>query len=179
MLYVFGFEKLCVAISDLFFLDPAPDPGQGDGPERGVRLEIRLLELGASEGSIYAARPINIGRALWRGDLLETVDGPYGSFDRTHQHLAFKGWEPGHRMYDGALSDDPLGFLTKALSDPQSLLVHAEFEPNDIGEGDFEALRASVPEIMDVIDRTLKRIFAGELAVAPTGEITHARIGWL
>jgi len=179
MLYVFGFEKLCVAISDLYFLDPAPDPGQGEGPERGVRLEIRLLELGSSTGSIYAARPINLGRALWRGDLLESIGGPYGSFDRTHHHLAFKNWEPGHRMYDEALSANPLGFLTKALLDPQTLLVHAEYEPNDIGEHDFENLRASVPEIMDVIDRTLQRIFAGELAVAPAGEVTQARIGWL
>jgi hypothetical protein len=41
MFYVFGFERVGVVMSDLYFVDPAPLPGQ-EGAERGVRLEVRL-----------------------------------------------------------------------------------------------------------------------------------------
>ena len=179
MLYVFGFEKIGVVISDLYFLDPYPDPGQGDGAERGVRLEIRLLEQGTVEGTIYASRPIAIGRPLWRGDLLETVDGPFGSFDRTHHHVAMDGYEPDKRVFDESLSSDPLGFLRDALSDLPKLLSQAKYEPEEIGPHDAEQLRAAVPEIVGVVDSLLKRIYAGELAQAPVGEVEEARLSWL
>ena len=42
MLYVFGFESIGVVVSDLYFVDPDPGPGQ-EGAERGVRLEVRML----------------------------------------------------------------------------------------------------------------------------------------
>ena len=96
MLYMFGFQHIGVVVSDLYFVDPEPDEGQ-EGAERGVRLEVRLLEAGSVDGSIYAARPISVARPVWRADLLETADGPPGSLDRTHHHPAFRGWEPGSR----------------------------------------------------------------------------------
>ena len=43
VLYMFGFERIGVLVSDLFFVDPAPGAGQ-EGAERGVRLEVRMLE---------------------------------------------------------------------------------------------------------------------------------------
>ena len=88
MLYAFGFEHIGVVVSDLYFLDPHPSPGQ-EGAERGVRLEVRMLDRGALKGSIYSAQPIGIDRPIWRADLLESVAGPFGSFDRTHHHPAF------------------------------------------------------------------------------------------
>lgn len=179
MLYVFGFETIGVVISDLYFLDPEPEPGQGEGPERGVRLEIRFLEQGAVDGSVYASRPITIGRPLWRGDLLESVDGPVGSFDRTHHHLAFRGWEPGRRMYDKSLSANPIEFLRNALSEPRSLLSQSEFDPEQIAERDFDELRSVVPEIIAAVERLLERVRAGELAQAPSGSYAEARVGWL
>ena len=57
MLYVFGFERTGVAVGDLYFVDPDPPPGQ-EGAERGVRLEVRLLEHGPLPGSPYSGRPI-------------------------------------------------------------------------------------------------------------------------
>jgi hypothetical protein len=179
MLYVFGFEKIGVVVSDLYFLDPFPDPGQGDGAERGVRLEIRLLEQGTVDGTIYASRPITIGRPLWRGDLLETVEGPMGSFDRTHHHVAMVGWEPDKRVFDERLSADPLGFLKDALSDLPSLLSQAIYTEDEIGAHDVEDLRASVPEIVDIVASLLRRIYDGELAQAPEGDVTEARLSWL
>ncbi|WP_199846701.1 hypothetical protein [Streptomyces sp. CB01201] len=64
MLYAFGFEQLGVVVSDLYFVDPDPLPGQ-ETAERGVRLELRIFEPGELTGTIYAARPISIGRPLW------------------------------------------------------------------------------------------------------------------
>ena len=45
MLYAFGFDRIGVVVGDLYFVNPDPAPGQ-EGPERGVRLEVRLLERG-------------------------------------------------------------------------------------------------------------------------------------
>ncbi|MGW7478684.1 hypothetical protein ACWGH8_08910 [Nonomuraea muscovyensis] len=103
MLYLFGFERIGVAVSDLYFVDPRPAEGQ-EGAERGVRLEVRRLEPGELKGSVYSARPINVDRPLWRVDLLESVSGPPGSFDRTHHHPRVKGWEPGGRVFDEGLT---------------------------------------------------------------------------
>src|SRR5207249_1828308 len=113
---VFGFESIGVVVSDLYFLDPHPGAGQ-EGAERGVRLEVRMLERGELRGSIYSARPIVVDRPIWRGDLLESVAGPYGSFDRTHHHPAFRGWEPGRRNFVDELSAEPLEWVAKRLSD--------------------------------------------------------------
>jgi hypothetical protein len=75
MLYAFGFERVGVVAGDLYFKDPHPAKGQ-EGAEHGVRVELRVLERGALKGSIYSAQPIEVGRPIWRADLLETVDGP-------------------------------------------------------------------------------------------------------
>src|SRR5260221_13101641 len=99
MLYAFAFERIGVVVGDLSFLDPAPAPGQ-EGAERGVRLEVRTFERPPVRGSVYAAQPIEVARPIWRADLLESVDGPVGSFDRTHHHPRFNGWEPGARVFD-------------------------------------------------------------------------------
>lgn len=65
MLYTFGFERIGILVGDLYFVDPKPAKGQ-EGPEHGVRLELRVLERGELKGSIYSAQPIVIGRPVWR-----------------------------------------------------------------------------------------------------------------
>ncbi len=107
------------------------------------------------------------------------MEGPFGSFDRTHHHVAMDGYEPDKRVFDELLSKDPLGFLLDAFSDLTTLLVHAKYEPEEIGANDAEQLRAAAPEIVAVVDSLLKRIYAGELAQAPEGEIEEARVSWL
>jgi len=59
MLQVFGFDRVGVVIGDIYFIDPNPKKGQ-EGPERGVRLELRILRAGDLTGSVYSARPITI-----------------------------------------------------------------------------------------------------------------------
>ena len=179
MLYAFGFEHIGVVVSDLYFADPNPSVGQ-EGPERGVRLEVRMLERGALKGSIYSAQPIGVDRPIWRADLLESVSGPAGSFDRTHHHPAFNGWEPGRRHFVPELSADPLGWVGARLSDLPTLLVEAEVDPATVSADDGEALRQAVPEILEAAQRLLDRVHAGELARAPdAGSLDSARAGWL
>ena len=93
MLNVFGFDRVGIVLADLYFLDPNPGQGQ-EGAERGVRIELRRLVAGEVQGSIYAARPIGLEAPIWRVDMLESVDGPVGSFDRTHHHPRCTDWEP-------------------------------------------------------------------------------------
>jgi len=91
MFYAFGFERVGVLVSDLYILDPDPDPGQ-EGAEHGVRLELRILERGALKGSIYSAQPIEVGQPLWRVDFLESVAGQLGNPPRD---TALAGAAPG------------------------------------------------------------------------------------
>ena len=179
MLYAFGFERVGVVVGDLYFDNPRAARGQ-EGAEHGVRLELRMLERGALKGSAYSARPIEIGQPVWRADLLESVDGPAGSFDRTHCHPAFDGWNPGRRVYVSEMSADPFGWLGGSLADLDSLLASAGFPADAAGPGDAESLRAAAPEIVDVTRRLLGRVQDGELGRPPQGQDTDIiRTGWL
>jgi hypothetical protein len=181
VLYAFCFERVGVLVGDLYFVDPTPAEGQ-EGAERGVRLEVRLVERPPLPGSVYSAQPIAIDEPIWRVDLLETVDGPYGSFNRTHHHPRFRDWEPSHRNFDEALSADPLTWVGKQLGDLDALVASTGIDPSAVDPDDARQLRDAVPEILDRVRVILDRIEAGELATAPTkptppGEATRG--GWL
>jgi hypothetical protein len=179
VLYVFGFERFGVLVSDLYFVDPRPLRGQ-ESAERGVRLEVRLLEPGELKGSIYSARPIQAGRPVWRADLLESADGPPGTLDRAHHHPAFRDWEPGRRVFDPELSADPVAWVGEQLADLESLVERAGLPGGDAVAADAQSLRDCLPEITDTVSRLLRRVYAGELAVAPGGEPAEfARVSWL
>ena len=181
MLYLFGFESIGVVVSDLYFVDPEPGPGQ-EGAERGVRLEVRMLERGELRGSIYSAQPIAVGRPIWRGDLLESVAGPPGSHDRTHHHPRFTGWEPGYRNFVEELSADPLGWVAKRLEDLDGLLAEGGVSPSEIDPRDGDSLRAAVPEIVESVRKLLQGVRSGEMAKPPAEsaeEVVSARVGWL
>jgi hypothetical protein len=183
VLYVFGFERTGVAVGDLYFVDPDPPPGQ-EGAERGVRLEVRLLEAGPLPGSAYSARPVAMARPIWRADLLESADGPPGSFDRTHYHPALQGWEPGRRVFDRDLSAHPVEWVGARLAGLETLLAEAGVASDPADAGDAEALRGCLAEVMGAVSRLLERVWRGELARPPggaerAGELTSARVGWL
>ncbi|MHB1444474.1 MAG: hypothetical protein ACYCTI_07835 [Acidimicrobiales bacterium] len=179
MLYVFGFDRVGVAVSELYFVDPRPSPGQ-EGAEHGVRLEVRLIQAGQADGSIYAARPIEVGRPIWRADLLESVEGPPASFDRTHHHPRFRGWEPGRRQFEEEMSADPISWVGTRLSDLQALLEGAGVDASEVSDTDADQLRAAVPDILSAIQRLLDGVHAGQLAAAPAGGTPDsARDSWL
>jgi hypothetical protein len=185
MLYVFGFERVGVVVGDLYFVDPAPGKGQ-EGAEHGVRLELRLLKRGPLKGSIYSAQPIEVREPVWRADFLESVDGEPGSFDRTHHHPVFRGWDPTKRVFVRELSADPLGWLAGKLADLDRLLAEAGFPADTAGPDDAADLRAAAPEIVDATRRLLEKVRAGELGKPPRVEVPVAdgepalvRSGWL
>lgn len=179
MLYAFGFERIGVLVGDLYFVDPRPAPGQ-EGAEHGVRLEVRMLDPGELVGSVYSARPIEVGRPVWRADLLESVDGPPGSLNRAHHHPRFDGWEPGRRVFDARLSADPVGWVGEQLSDLGALLERAGVAQDESLAVDAAGVRGCVREIMAAVRGLLDRVNAGELAAAPAGdEPSSARVSWL
>jgi hypothetical protein len=178
MLLAWGFEKVSVVAGDLYFLDPDPEPGQ-EGAERGVRLEVRLLDRPALTGSIYAAQPIVIDRPVWRADLLETITGAPGSHDRTHHHPVMRGWEPGRRSYEQAMSDNPIGWVEKQLSDLPQLMARSGIDAELVGPDDAEDMAKAAPSICRAVVDLLARVRAGELAAGPDEPAAAARVSWL
>ena len=179
MLQVFGFDRIGVVLGDMYFIDPAPAKGQ-EGPERGVRLEVRMLEPGEPAGSIYSARPISITEPIWRADLLESADGPPGSLNRAHHHPNMSGWEPGRRVFDRDLSSDPVGFVGAILSDLEALLKRADIEIDAVLAADARSLRDAVPAVQQSLTSMLDQVKAGQLGTAPDGDdLTSARVSWL
>ena len=179
MLQVFGFDRIGVAVGDLYFIDPAPAKGQ-EGPEHGVRVEVRMLEPGELSGSIYSARPISIAEPIWRADLLESTDGVPGSLNRAHHHPNMRDWEPGKRVFDRDLSSDAVGFVGAMLSDLEGLLGRAGVEVDAALAADARSLRGAVPEVQRAVATMLDQVKAGQLGTAPDGDdLTSARVSWL
>jgi hypothetical protein len=180
MLQAFAFEKVGVVVGDIYFLDPNPRPGQ-EGPEHGVRLEVRAFDRGELKGSIYSAMPIEVGRPIWRLDLLESVDGKPGSFNRTHHHPTFTAeWNPSARVFDRGLSADPLGWLGQQLEDLPGILDRAGLPQDAADPSDAASLREMAPAIVNVAGLMLEKVRAGQLGLAPAGEGPDGiRNGWL
>jgi hypothetical protein len=169
VLYAFGFERVGVVVGDLYFVDPNPREGQ-EGAEHGVRLELRVLDRGELKGTIYSAQPIEVGQPIWRADLLESVTGRPGSFDRTHHHPRFTGWNPGRRVFAEELSADPFGWLGSQLADLDALLASAGVPAEVAGPSDAEDLRRAAGEIVDAARRLLDKVWVGELGNPPDGQ---------
>jgi len=177
VLHVVGFETTGVVFGDLSFLDPDPLPGQ-EGLERGVRLEVRLLVREALRGSRYSAQPISVAEPIWRVDLLESVDGVPGSLDRAHHHPVIAGWEVGPRVFDAALSADPLGWVGARLSDLDRLVEQSGVDPARVDRGDAPRLRQAVPDILQALERLLDQVRGEPAPPVPVGA-GELRRGWL
>jgi hypothetical protein len=178
MFAAFGFETLGVVVGDMFFVDPAPDEGQ-ETPERGVRLELRLVDRAEPHGSIYAGVPISFTRPVWRVDLFGSTESPPGTLDRAHHHPRFQGWEPSSRNFVPELSADPVSWLAGELADPNALLTRAGVDSNAISEADKTGLAAAAPDIVAAVARMLDGVKSGALAPAPAEPVAAARTGWL
>jgi hypothetical protein len=179
MLQAFVFERVGVVVGDIYFLDPNPHPGQ-EGAEHGVRLELRVFDRGDLKGTIYSAMPIEVGRPIWRVDLLEAVDGKPGSFNRTHHHPKFNGWDPAPRQFLRELSSDPLGWLGGQLADLPAVLDRAGVAPEVADPSDAASLRDVAPAIVGVTRMMLDKVQAGELGLPPAADaVDSIRNGWL
>jgi hypothetical protein len=178
MLQLFGFDRIGVVLGDIYFIDPNPAKGQ-EGPERGVRIEVRMLARGELTGSLYSSRPITIAKPVWRVDLLESADGPPGSLNRAHHHPNMSDWEPHRRVFDRELSSDPVRWLGVKLADLEGLLAGAGIDVDDELATDADKLRASLPDVQRAVSGMLDKVKAGELGTAPDGAVASARLSWL
>ena len=178
MLAAFGFDAMGVVVGDMYFVDPNPNEGQ-ETPERGVRLELRLVDRDKPQGSIYAGVPISFTRPVWRVDLFGSTESPPGTLDRAHHHPRFNGWEPGRRNFVPELSADPVGGLTGQLADPAAVLERAGVEPGEVSDADKAGLAAAAPEIVAAVKRMLDGVRDGDLAPSPPEPVAAARTGWL
>jgi len=173
-----AFNQLGVVVSDIYFVDPRPTPGQ-EGAERGVRLELRVFERDELVGSIYSAVPIRVARPLWRVDLLESVSSAPGSLDRAHHHPRFAGWEPGRRVFVDALSTDPVGWLRDRFARLDEVLDQAEAPESVRASDDVKALSAAGPMVVGVVEQLLADVAAGRAAQAPADAGDSVRASWL
>lgn len=166
MLTMFCFDGLAVVVEDLYFVDPEPTPGQ-EGPERGVRVELRLVERQPWRGSVYASQRVVVDDAVFRVDLLESVAGGPGNRDRVHHHPAMRDNEPSDRVFDPRLTDDPVGWLEARLADPMGLLAGAGVPDLDLYQQAVAGLRDSLPEITRSVATMLEKVRLGQLATVP------------
>ena len=125
-------------------------------PERGTRVEVRLLELEPKRGSRFAAERVVVDQPVFRADLFDRMDLPPGNLRSAHFHPGFEGIEPSDRNWDKAIQADAAGWLAGELGDLPGLLKRAGVDTADAAwlEADTDALRAAVPEIVAAVEAT-------------------------
>jgi hypothetical protein len=128
----------------------------GNPPERGTRLELRLLDEEPKRGSPFAAERVVIDRPLFRADLFDQVDGPPGNLSSAHFHPTFHGIEPSDRVWHDRVKTDPLGWLADQLGDLPGLLEEsgAEVAGEPWVADDAAALRDAVPAVQVAVQAT-------------------------
>lgn len=165
MLTVFAFQRLAVTVEDIWFFEPDPYPGE-EGAERGIRLEVRVLDRLPQTGSIYSAYPVHLSTAIWRADLLESMAAGPGARDRMHFHPLMADDEPGDRVFEPAIREDPFGWLERQLSDPAAIL-EPKLGPAGEYADDLREWRLALPQVLSAARFTMDKVHAGDLARPP------------
>jgi hypothetical protein len=137
-----------------------------DPPERGARVEVRLLEDQPRRGTRFAAQRIVIDQPLFRADLFDQVDKPPGNLASAHFHTHFDGAEPCDRVWSDDLSADPIKWLAQELDDLNGLIKRAGIEVADAPwiDTDAEALRRVIPAILTAVQATWDDVRAESLS---------------
>ena len=145
MRQAFVFERVAVLVG------PWHEPV--DPPERGTRVEVRLLDHEPRRGSWSAAQRVVIDQPVFRADLFDIVDEPPGNLASAHFHDRFDGVEPTDRLWPEGIRQDPTGWLAAELGDLGRLLERAGAEAGDavaVGR-DADALRDAIPAIVAAV----------------------------
>ncbi|MFF0144102.1 hypothetical protein ATK36_4292 [Amycolatopsis sulphurea] len=145
-------ERLAVTVEELDFLNPNKPE---DGRERGVRLEVRLVEEDTRPASIYANCGLTISRGLCRFDLLESAPGAQ---DRMHWHPEMPNGEGRKRLVDEQLSADPIGWVHNRLLDVVGTLELSLLEDPASYRPDAKALARVADAIVADTAATLGRM---------------------
>jgi hypothetical protein len=132
-------------------------------PERGTRVEVRLLEREPKRGSRSAAERVVLDQPVFRADLFDQTTSAPGNLASAHFHPRFDGIEPCDRHWDEAIKRDPTEWLARELGDLRGLLARAAVDLGDAAwlDDDADALRAAVPEIVATVEAIWARVRAG------------------
>lgn len=143
----FVFEKVAVLVRS--WHEPMSPP------ERGARVEVRLLTDEPWRGTRSAAQRVVIDQPVFRADLFDQVDGPPGNLRSAHFHPRFQGAEPCDRHWRDEVRADPNGWLAAQLGDLRALLEESGVDVTDAPwlDRDAGALRDAVPAIVAAVDR--------------------------
>jgi hypothetical protein len=158
VLHAFVFEKVAVLVF------PRYEPV--DPPERGARVEVRLLADEPWRGSPSAAQRLVIDEPVFRADLFDRVDQPPGNLQSAHFHPMFHGSEPCDRHWPDAIKQDPTGWLAAELADLPALLERSGVDAGAAPwlDADATALRDAVPDVVEAVEAmwaTVRRAEAG------------------
>jgi hypothetical protein len=125
-------------------------------PERGARVEVRLLADEPKRGSLSAAERVTLDRPVFRADLFDQTDKPGGNLAAAHFHPGFDGIEPLDRTWDDAIQQDATGWLAEQLNDLPALLTRAGFAIDDAPwlDQDAAALRDATPRVIAAVEAT-------------------------
>ena len=131
-----------------------------DPPERGARVEVRLLVNEPHRGSYAAAQRVVIDHPVFRADLFDLADGVPGNLESAHFHANFDGVEPNDRIWPEEIKQDPTGWLAGELGDLGQLLTRAGIDSVDepTVERDAAALREATPVIVAAVEATWKSV---------------------
>jgi hypothetical protein len=151
----FVFDRVAILVG------PWHEPAEP--PERGARVEVRLLADEPQRGSFSAAQRVAIDQPLFRADLFDRLDGPPGNLTSAHFHPHFDGVEPSDRHWDEAIQRDPTGWLRSELGDLRRLVQRAGVPDDEAAalDGDGAALRDALPEIVRAVETTWSEVRAG------------------
>jgi hypothetical protein len=124
-------------------------------PERGARVELRLLADEPWRGTRSAAQRVVIDQPLFRADLFDQADGPPGNLRSAHFHPRFDGVEPCDRHWRDEIRADPTGWLAAQLGDLRRLLEDSGVDVTHATwiDGDAATLRDTVPAIEAAVER--------------------------
>ena len=127
-----------------------------DPPERGTRVEIRLLADEPRRGSYAAAQRIVMDDPVFRADLFDQMTAPPGNLASAHFHPRFHGVEPCDRVWDPAMKQDPIAWLSAQLKNLEQVLTRAGVDVNELEwlEDDAAALRDAIPAITTAVEAT-------------------------
>jgi hypothetical protein len=146
VLQAFVFEKVAVLVG------PWREPM--DPPERGARVEVRLLADEPRRGSRAAAQRVVLDQPVFRADLFDQADGPPGNLRSAHFHPRFEGVEPCDRHWPDEIRADPTGWLETQLGDLRRLLEESGVDVTDAAwvDVDAAALRVAIPDVVAAVD---------------------------
>jgi hypothetical protein len=146
MQQAFVFEKVAVLVGTWY--EPV------EPPERGARVEVRLLADEPRRGSPSAAQRVVIDQPVFRADLFDQVNGPPGNLLSAHFHPRFEGVEPCDRHWRDEIRADPIGWLEAQLDGLRGLLEESGVDVTDAPwiEDDAAALRAAIPDIVAAVN---------------------------